>query len=195
MTCLLVSSLTIVIILKWKMYHQNGDYFVKQKYCILKWKYAWLCPVNLFYFFFKLSASFITEEKALWGAGVERRGAREGAFLLLPLLFLLPVVSLVSCEISAMPRAGIAQVWFPVFIDFFFRHCFRYCWRSLCTTRMWVVPSAAWPHLPLAARPCAPRRCCTMEDAAWQMGFQTMSPPAHPISARALVSLSVKLGK
>lgn len=144
------------------------------------------------FFFFKLSSSFITGGRVLWGAGVERRGAREWAFLLLLPLFLLPVA---PCETSAMPGAGIAQVWFPVFIDFFFHHCFRFCWLRLCTTRMWVVPSAAWPHLPLAARLCAPRRCCTMEDAAWQMGFQTMSPPAHPISARALVSLFVKLGK
>lgn len=149
------------------------------------------CALWIF-FFFKLSASFITGGRALWGAGVERRGAREWAFLLLLPLFLLPVA---PCETSAMPGAGIAQVWFPVFIDFFFHHCFRFCWLRLCTTRMWVVPSAAWPHLPLAARLCAPRRCCTMEDAAWQMGFQTMSPPAHPISARALVSLFVKLGK
>lgn len=53
-----------------------------------------------------------------------RRGekGRQGwAFPLLLPLFPPPVV---PCETSAMPGAGIAQVWSPVFIDFFFSPLF-----------------------------------------------------------------------
>lgn len=62
----------------------------------------------IFSFLKKLSAAFITEGKALGGAGVERRGAREWVFLLLLPLFLLPAV---PRQISAMPGAGIARLF------------------------------------------------------------------------------------